>query len=728
MNKNMFKLALDLLEPSDWAHFEILCSQFLLPEFSKLRTMAHPSGDGGRDSEIFCPEGKPFISAQYSVAKDWKSKIRKTRDRILGELPDVKYLIYLSNQQIGGQADPIKKELLDSGLSLDVRDKNWFLERSNIDEIRENASEELIDHIARPYLEGEKVINKPSSPLSTGEARAALLYLGLQWKDDISEKGLTKLSFDALVRSALRFTHSDNRLSRSQIYEFVEKTLPSANKAIIKQKSDSALTRLTKKYIRHWKKEDEFCLTHEEHQRINSRLADLESEEFNYKEALKEQCNLCIDEIELNGEFDIDDLLLRIPRVLEKLLLKRGENFVTAISTNTLYRISLMDLNDIILNDLSEHKTPKGKIEHLPKLISDIIRSLLGQPTIETQNYLKRLSNSYTLLSFLNEIPDVQSATKKLFSHGTIWVDTTVILPVFAEQLEEDISKRKFTSVFKACNQVGIELRIISGVLQEIQSHMHKSIKCSQCVVNMWQGRVPYLYYQYLNTGRDAKDFRKWISLFRGTERPDDDIAQFLLEEFDIKRYDLEKEAEKVDPDLLHAAQRLWTEAHYERRKDSQKVDEYSTDQLISNDVESYLGVISLRKTEPVTELGFQHWLLTLDRIAWKIRDKLREEFLSKTPPSPLLSLSFLVNNLTFGPIRGRINREKEIKLPVFLDIEMSESYSTDILKIADKVRKDNEGLPQYVIRRKVRDAIDKARRRHCHVGFSSLDDIDEEV
>lgn len=60
MNRNLFRIALDQLQPSDWFQFETLCGQFLLPELGSLRTMAHPQGDGGRDSELFSPEGKPF--------------------------------------------------------------------------------------------------------------------------------------------------------------------------------------------------------------------------------------------------------------------------------------------------------------------------------------------------------------------------------------------------------------------------------------------------------------------------------------------------------------------------------------------------------------------------------------------------------------------------------------------------------------------------------------------
>jgi len=141
-------------------------------------------------------------------------------------------------------------------------------------------------------------------------------------------------------------------------------------------------------------------------------------------------------------------------------------------------------------------------------------------------------------------------------------------------------------------------------------------------------------------------------------------------------------------------------------------LDEVTTRILIKNDLETYLGVVALRKKEQVTELGYRHWLLTLDRNAWEIRDRLKEEFKDNTPPSPLMSLSFLLNTMAFGGLRAQAGKVVEPTIPLILDIEMSESVPHDLLKLADDVRRENKGLPEYVIRRKVRDAIDKTRRR----------------
>jgi hypothetical protein len=720
MNISLFKMALERLEPSDWAHFEQLCSAFLVPEFPNLRTMAHPSGDGGRDSELFSPEGKPFIAAQYSITDDWKSKIRQTVKRLLSTFPTIRILLYMSNRQIGGQVDELKKELLDQGISLDSRDRNWFIERASTNEVRESAAIELIDRIAKPYLVGEEIINKQTSPLTSGESRAALVYLGLQWQDDITDKGLTKLSFDALVRAALRHTHSEKRMSRNEIHNFIRSVISSDDQELLIHHVNAALLRLTKRYIRYWKKEDEFCLAHEEHQRILIRLAEIDNQEVDFYETVLTHCRDCLCEIDQSDQGDIEDLKIRIPRVIEKLLLRGGEVFVTAVLSDKLSRFGFDDLPDIVLKDLENNPKSSKIIQHYPHIIATTIQSLFSQPDVSTQLYLRRLSSSYTLLSFLNQTPDVQAATKKLFSHGTVWIDTTVLLPLIAEQLEDE-QQQKLTKILNACRNTGTELRVTTGVIQEINAHMNNAVTCSQYIPGGWQGRVPYLYDHYLQTGQSRIEFRNWIVLFRGTERPEDDLIQFLSDRFDIKREDLNEVVQLVSKDLLWAADRLWSDAHKLRRRHSQQNDEATTRLLIQHDIETYLGVVALRQKEDVTELGYRHWLLTLDSIAWDIRDRLKEEFREKTPPSPLLSLSFLVNNMTFGPNRHLVGKTDELSLPLILDQELSESMPYDIVEIADRVRRENVNQPEHVIRRRVRDEADKARRRK---GCLSYEDV----
>jgi hypothetical protein len=180
---------------------------------------------------------------------------------------------------------------------------------------------------------------------------------------------------------------------------------------------------------------------------------------------------------------------------------------------------------------------------------------------------------------------------------------------------------------------------------------------------------------------------------------------------------------DKVDAELRWAADRLWTEAHKSRRAKGVALDDETIRILIRHDLETYLGVVSLRRNETSNELGYKHWLLTFDSNAWAIRDALKSEFQDKAPGSPLLSITFLINSLSFGPARSRARETEDLALPLLLDVEMSESMPHDILALADAVRKENEGLPERVVRRKVRDAIDAARRRKACVAGDTDDE-----
>jgi hypothetical protein len=713
MNLELFKLALDRIQPHDWEIFEELSSSFLVSEFSQLRTMAHPAGDGGRDSELFQCESKSFIAFQYSVSSDWKSKIRRTVVRITDNFKDIRIIIYLTNQQIGGQADELKREILEKGISLDIRDKNWFLERALLGDERLFAAERIIDKIARPYLVDEKIISKESSPLTSNEAKAALLYLGLQLQDDNTNKGLTKLSFDALVRSVLRSTNSENRLSRKIIQERIIKILPSTDQNTIFDKIDSALKRLTKRYIRHWVKEDEFCLTYEEHQRILVRLAENENEISVFNKEIIEKCEKCLIDNGITSSENIEELSKRVPRIIESILNSKGELFVTAVITNNMDKIENSSITDIIINDLSKYPPQTNITEHLPKILLGVINVIFSQPSQSTNQYLKRLSNSYTLFSFLRETPDIQSATSKLFSHGAIWLDTTVLLPAIAEQLKENEQDRKLLNLFKACSNIGIELFVTPGVLDEIIAHMKLAINCSHYHYSSWKGRIPYLYNSYLETGKSPLEFSKWISLFKGDERPAEDISLFLHGVYNINKNELSTENLDIDEEIIWVIRDCWTAEHQKRRQQNQLQNDNPTDQLIKHDVETYLGIIALRQKEDVSELGYKNWLLTFDKTAWYIRDKLRNEYKAKQTPSPLMSIDYLIRNISFSPNRNLLSKNEHDLFPIILDIEMSESMPINIMEISNEVRKENEGLPEYVIRRKVRDAIDKARRKY---------------
>jgi hypothetical protein len=270
MISNRLELALERLQPSDWNRFERLASVFLSVEFDQLRTVASPSGDEGRDAELFSPASELKVVIQYSVAADWRGKVNATVRRLNVTIPNAAILIYVTNQVIGADSDSLKKTLRTKyGLTLDVRDRHWFLDRVLGSSAREKAAEELACVIVDPYLASTGVGPHVQSELSSPEAIAAVTFLALQWKDDTRDKGLTRLAFEALIRAALVNTDSQNRAPRSVVHARVHQLLPDHSREQVHTLVDSALGRLAKHTVKHWQKEDTFCLAYDEIQRFN---------------------------------------------------------------------------------------------------------------------------------------------------------------------------------------------------------------------------------------------------------------------------------------------------------------------------------------------------------------------------------------------------------------------------------------------------------------------------
>lgn len=199
LHRNRFELALERLNANSWSRFEQFASAFLTKDFPNIRTVASPGGDGGRDAELYSPEDEPTVVLQYSVTPNWKPKIKNTAKRVSTNLCNTRELIYVTNQVIGAKADDLRREIRkEYKLSLDVRDRSYFLDRYASDARLEAEAAQLSREIVDPYLESREIIERKAQALSEGESRAALVFLEMQWEDDTRGKGLTRLAFDGL--------------------------------------------------------------------------------------------------------------------------------------------------------------------------------------------------------------------------------------------------------------------------------------------------------------------------------------------------------------------------------------------------------------------------------------------------------------------------------------------------------------------------------------------------
>lgn len=721
MERKRLRLALELLRPEEWKLFEEFASSFLATQYPDLRTVASLSGDRGRDAELFSYDGPIETYFQYSIAKNWANKIRETAKRIVTSFPDAKVMIYVTNQSILSAADSLKRELREKNkLLLDIHDITWFLDRLDGDEHRVIVSENLARKVLDPYLGSNEPLEHSAPTLSTPEYQAALTFLQLQWEDDTREKGLTRLSFQALVRAVLRRTHSDSRMSRREIWDHITKLFPDHDSARIQGLVDSALSKLTKKYIRHWVKGDEFCLTHAESERVRERLAEIEVSNIALDSEIRST---------LQGYFNRDsedlDLLGGLCRnVIDHYLFERGEAFATAIAQGRTDRIGIEELQKTVKH-IVESRLTTHDLEHREQTLNTIYASILElftEPSMSIQNHLRSRADAYTLFAFLGRTPDVQAAVSKMFSHGTIWLDTSIILPLLAETLISNERLRRFTQMLKVAAAVGLELRVTSGVVEEIERHINRSLAYVRGSYLQWSGRLPFLVNAYTRSGQALTSFASWVENFEGQERPEDDLIEYLEVFFHIKHEDLDKDEMRADLHIRAAVREAWYAVHARRRDTSiRAIDDNVLDRLVRHDVENYLGVVERRRQDAVSPLGYSAWWLTLDGSVDQVERDIKANLEGDSPPTPVMSADFLVNYLSIGPIRSKVTKEVESTLPIALDVGLFNELPSDLLLEAERIRQEAGDLPEHIIRRRVRDCLDAAKRRPGHIGREGI-------
>lgn len=714
LHRNRFELALERLNATHWARFEQLASAFLVKDFPNIRSVGSPGGDGGRDAELYSPEDEPTVVLQYSVTPGWKTKIQDTAKRVSKNFGNARELIYVTSQIIGAKADDLKREIRkEHKLSLDIRDRSYFLDRYAHDVHLEALAAQLSREIVDPYLEGKEIIERKAQALSEGESRAALVFLEMQWEDDSRDKGLTRLAFEALVRTALRGTSAERRLSKAAIRTAVGSFLPGQEDAFVVAQTDKALARLTKRYIRLYP-DEEYCLTHEETERIKGRLADTEARDLALNAAIGEVLAEVFTDEELR-QFPCAELARRS---VEQFLLQRGELFVAALDRGQLDRLSYDLVKDISqeawrVAGLARNEASEAKL-------SEAVVNILTAPAPAIGDYLKSLADAYTLLAFLKQTPDVQSAVQKMFSHGEIWLDTSMVLPLISEDLVED-EQRQFRHLISVARTIGLKLKITDGVLEEVEAHIHRASVCANSRPGEWRGSIPYLLAYYVSIGRGVQGFSSWLEKFRGGVQPIQDIADFLHQLFGIERQDIAQDATKLEEHLRLAIKEAWINVHMERRqRNGDDIDPNLALRLAEHDTENYAGVLQRRKQNGVSALGFTSWWLTLDHMAFVINRKIAQSLGERPVLSPAMSADFLTNYLAFGPLRDKASRSGVKVLPVALDAGVTE-LTPELIEIAKRAREQAVEQDEYVIRRRVRDALDSARRRTGKITESGL-------
>jgi hypothetical protein len=673
---------------------------------------------------MYAPSEEPSTMVQYSVTSDWRTKIRETIKTLKTSFPEFRELIYATNQSIGPDADDLVTEARKAqGIWVDIRDRSWFVDRELTAPQREVASTELVARFVEPMLVERGVREHVGAPLTNDESKIALLHLALEASDEATEKGLTKRCFESLTLAALHDTSADRTIGRDAIVDRVKAALPAGYEQQISGLVEGCLGRLSRRGgpVKHVRADDAYHLSFAEQETLQARTTGFLLGES----ALESQLLAALRRV-TSTELSEDDgqVAASIMRVgTETLLLRRGEAFAAASATG-----EVMPFETASVVEALKDSNAAGAPVTVNELAAAVV-VVLEDPLPEVRAHLRKLADAYTLFAFLRQTPDVQKTVVKMFSGGSIWLDTSVVLPLIAETLIDDPSRRQLTVICRAALEAGVKLYVTDGVVEEVERHLNRSYVCSNMPLARWRGGPPFVFAAFLVAGRNRAEFGSWLEEFRGSARPEDDIRDYLSARFGISRRNLLSEADSAPLALRAIVQEIWSESHDRRRaRGESDLDPGTISRLVAHDVENTVGVMQLRQQEAESPFGYREWLLTLDRTAFTLHRKLQEGLGRLAPRAPALSPEFLVQLLRIGPMRMAVERELRIDLPLLADFSRLDFAPRELIEAADRARQDAAGASEHVLRRRVRDSLDELRAKFGPQAFDAAVKAREQV
>lgn len=385
------------------------------------------------------------------------------------------------------------------------------------------------------------------------------------------------------------------------------------------------------------------------------------------------------------------------------------------------------DLHAVVVADVAQHPDNTSLRSSSAVLTEEAIRRTILDPSDSTMEFLQAAKEAYTLFAFLKESPNVQAAVTKIFEGGELWLDTTVVLPLLAEQLL-DSNERQYSLLFDAARASGVRLLVTPGVVEEIDAHLDRCRAAIRYGIK-FRGRSPFLLNAFVWSGGHPNRFHDFDRDFRGERHSTADIGEFLKEELAITVRSMKEEVDGAPEQLRWAVQEYWRKAHKGRRSGKDAIDPAKIEMLAQHDTESFLGVVQRRGGELINNpLGYTTWWLTVDRLAVEAASSISQDEGMQGLDTPVIGLEFLTYYLMVGNARRQLSREQAKTLPAIFDPTLMDVAPKELAAAANKVRESVDDSSVRVMRRDIRDLLEHDRIKSGKLGRVGIDAIQYDI
>ena len=706
-------LALQLLSSEHGFEFERFANAFLASEISDLRPVGGIH-DKGRDAFVYQAEAQPDTFVQSSVMEDWPSKITATLDKLSKNGFQVREFIYCTNRAIQTKSDSLRTELRKRRISLDVRDREWFLAFANTSRGRMVASEQLAKMLVDPLLADTGALAKFAPSLTREEERVAATYLQMELAHRDPERNLTKLCFDSLILYILRSATPEQLVRREDIHAGVRKFSHKHEPERFRGLVDGALERLANKgLVKHHPKDNAFTLAFPERQKMKEKTEAFIFNERQLHEEIESRVCTVGESLGIDFDYAATDIASDSLTVLDKALFERGQLAALAVAGKGAFNARRLPIPSLVENLVRQNRDSfrsvgRVKDDALIDFVSAVVENLVQQPSAAILERLRTEADAYYLLFALQETPDVQNALGKLFRDATVLIDTSIIIPAAAEILLPR-EEQPFSNLLRVGAGLGLRLVVGSDVLEEFETHLLRmrgyyqrfatSILASGSALR-FQAPIIHGFIRARELGAIGS-FDEFIERFMGRQDHRADLIEFLQHELSVEYDNMDNARAEI---AIQDTGDLFEEwKHSKRRRPF--VDDAAFERLVYHDVKALLLMEHLRSRErPEETYGYRSWWLTQDSVAFRF-DRARR---TSSQTSLCISPDFFARYVSLLPHPSRALDIASL-IPACLELAGLGLIPPDIRGEAERLYESMEGSPEYLRRRKLRELANSA-------------------
>lgn len=705
INKESFKYALSNFGEGtvfeEFAHSFI--SQVVGDEFIPVGGTKDKGIDGSL--RLYNRTTKPTFIYQISTELDVKGKIQNSIDKLKDNEITVAQLVYVTSRKVNDK-NSLEDEFLEANnVPLKIFDVEWFA--SNV------VNDERLVLLYETYIESNiHEFQKPDKQYVVGnfiKDPRIYVFMRQQFNATSSNVAIENKLADTLILYGLEGTASETRtLRNSDEIKSKISQLIKFNPKEIGDTIDERLLVLSEKprKINYHSQDNAYCLPYST--RLDLKERDIEEREIfsNFQNETVSQLKKYLKDEEVKATKALE----LIEQTIHNIYHKQGiefSSFVIEGKSKDIIEVALPDIVGAVVDN--SHVAVKNKTK-VKKALLMTIRNMSYNGTKCQREYLRRLSQTYSMMFLLRWDPHLAASFQKIASQLKIYVGTSILIPALSEIFLEP-KKRRYWNLLLGAMQSGVKLFINQTILDELVNHFGmirykyktqfkpvEEVYLSDEMSTYYVDEIMIRAYLYSKRRGKVSKFKDFIQEFAHPSLIDAhrDLRNFLEEEFKIQFED----TSAIESKLNAAELQQLTEELTESKQSKEKA---------HTDAKLMLMIYKLREindeSESKTVFGYKTWWLSQDINTYKAIQSLFE---NRYNVNCYMRADFLYNYIALAPKKNEIDNMFKEVFPSMMGINLSFHMPKEICSHINKSIVEHKESSPTRIKRAIRNYTEK--------------------